>query len=192
MGSHVEAQTRAVTTSESTSATRITLTQSPLERLGPKHLLRHILDDWFENIHAIAPILLRRQFLKRFDSSEAETNLVFCGLVVSIICATCATLRRRSFSDYGGVTAERCYEIVELDGLLPSDGPYSLDWCVAKYNLSASSNAVSTLPLAQANRYTTDAQLGVNHLLHHGVGQLSFVDGQLLKRLYWLLVVGDM
>ena len=112
--------------------------------------------------------------------------------MVSIICATCATLRRRSHNDYDGVTAESCYEVIELDGLLPSNGPYSLDWCVAKYNLSASSHALPTLPLAQANRYTTDAQLGVKHLLHHGAAQMSLIDDQLLKRLYWLLIVGDM
>ncbi|KXJ85540.1 hypothetical protein Micbo1qcDRAFT_110722, partial [Microdochium bolleyi] len=170
----------------------VRLPPSPLWRLGPDHLIRHVLNDWFEHIHPIAPILFRRSFLKRLDSGETETNPVFYGLVISVVCATCATLRSRSHSiDYGGITAERCFDVVEAENLLSSNRSYSLDWCVAKYNLCASSGAVSGISLVQANRYSTDAQLGVKYLIRNELAKASFVEQQLLKRLYWLLAVGD-
>ncbi|KAJ1324696.1 RNA polymerase II-specific transcription factor-like protein [Microdochium nivale] len=170
---------------------------SPLELLGPRDLVRHILDDWFEHIHPLAPVLLRRRFLARLDSDEADTNPVFAALVISVVCATCATLRRPSHrqTDYGSITTERCFEIVEAGpGLLPPHGPYSLDWCVAKYNLGASARAMPSLPTTHVGRYITDAQLGVRHLLHaHQAAEpcLPLIEVQLLKRLYWLLIVTD-
>lgn len=172
------------------------LSQSPLQSpepailslLAPESLIHSVLDDWFDHIHPLAPILHRRQFLSRLNNGDAS-NPVFCGVVISVLCATCATLRRKSFEEYYPITLERCINLIETYNLLPVDGPYSLDWCAAKYNLSCAAMVHSDMSNPWNHRVLNEAVTGTRYLLNYRLDQISILEKELLKRLYCLLEI---
>lgn len=166
--------------------------QSPepgiLSLLAPESLIYSVVDDWFEHIHPLAPILHRRQFLSRLRNGDTS-NPVFCGLVISVLCATCATLRRKSFEEYYPITLERCINLIETYNLLPVDGPYSLDWCAAKYNLSCAAMVHSDMSNPWNHRVLNEAVTGTRYLLEYKLNQISLLAKELLKRLSCLLEI---
>lgn len=161
-----------------------------LEQLGPSSLIRQIIDDWFELIHSVAPILHRGQFLGRLENGDATRDLEFCGLVVSICAATTVSLKRRSSAQYGSITFERCLEIVKENKLLESKDNFSLEWCQAKYNLGCALGAEREIDDPSGFRFMSEAVMGVKYLLYYKLSTMSLVSQQLLKRLYWLIFAG--
>ncbi|RDW86085.1 fungal specific transcription factor domain-containing protein [Aspergillus mulundensis] len=158
-----------------------------LHLLAPSSLIRAVLNDWFTHIHPLAPVLHRRDFLTRFGENTADP--IFTGLVVSILAATTATLRRKSFAEYHPITPGRCIGIIQSHGLLPADGPYSLDWCIAKYNLATASMAQRGMSDPFVHRMVGEAVTGTGYLLAHNLAQMGVMQGELLKRLWCLLEV---
>ncbi|KAL3461661.1 hypothetical protein BJX64DRAFT_152404 [Aspergillus heterothallicus] len=142
------------------------------------------------HIHPLAPILHRRTFFTRLAAGETRINRSFCGLVVSILAATCATLRRKSFVEYKPITLERCKQlIVEYDLLESCNGSYCLDSCMAKYNLGTASVAFGDMSDSRIWRMLSESMTGVRWLITFELPRMSVMDGELLKRLYCLLVI---
>jgi hypothetical protein len=148
--------------------------------------MMHILGDWFDKIHAVAPILLRRRFLSRLNDGEASRSRTFCALVVSVCAATISTLPR---GDYGHLTVEKCIDFIEEHQLLQHSilrPSYSVDWCISMYNIGAS---IVTQNTSDIRRYhaLAEAAAGTRYLLLADERSASFVDQQILKRLFWLI-----
>lgn len=161
-----------------------------LEQLGQFSLIEQIIDDWFELIHSVAPILHRGQFLKRLTDGDASRDLEFCGLVISVCAATVVSLKRRSTAQYGSITFERCLEVVKDNHLLDSNDSFTLEWCQAKYNFGCAMGAQRGLDDPSGFRLLSEAVAGVKYLIYYKLPTWPLISQQLLKRLYWLLFAG--
>ncbi|OLN87894.1 hypothetical protein CCHL11_00160 [Colletotrichum chlorophyti] len=160
-----------------------------LALFAPDGLVRRMLDDWFEKVHALAPVLHRRRFMHRLKAGEANTDRTFCALVISVCAATVATLRR---ADYSPVTVETCLDFIEEQHLLdhglrkPS---YSLDWCIAMYNIGTSASSMNEDGLGDMGSFhgMSEAAAGARFLAYYRMADLDMSEQQLLKRLFWLI-----
>ncbi|KAL4778517.1 hypothetical protein BJX76DRAFT_352544 [Aspergillus varians] len=157
--------------------------------LAPSNLIHGIISDWFDNIHPLAPILHRRRFLTRLLNGDTSNDPVFCGLVISLVCATCVTFRRKSFAEYHPITVERCIHLIQSHNLLPTDGPYSLDWCVAKYNLANVAMAHRGMSDPWTHRMLNETMTGSRYLLMYKLDEMALIHRELLKRLNCLLKI---
>lgn len=152
-------------------------------------VISRLLNDFFDKIHPLAPILLRRRFLRRLRNREADGDAMFCGLVISVCAATKATFPR---GDYGSVTVDYCVEFLDTHGLLRSQfahGTFCLDWCIAMYNMGVAMSAVSELGLSNMRAYhvLNEAATGTRYLAYYSMHKLDEAEQQLLRRLFWLL-----
>ncbi|KAH8652645.1 hypothetical protein BGZ60DRAFT_533508 [Tricladium varicosporioides] len=161
-----------------------------LGELGPPSLIRQIIDDWFSLIHSVAPLLHRGQFLSRLENGETAHDPEFCGLVISICAATVASLKRKSCTNYGEVTVEKCSEVISRNRLLEGKEKMTLEWCQAKYNLSTAIGSERGMDTSDPFRFIGEASLGVKYLLYHEVAGMELLRRELLKRLYWLIFAG--
>lgn len=123
--------------------------------------------------------------MARFHSSEAMQDGLFAALVVSVCAATISSLRRKSHEDYGSLTPERCWEVIEELSPNSQHVKYSLDWCQMKYNLASSQSA--TTDMTRHFRNISEAAAGVKYLMYYHIEDMSILEQQLLKRLYWLI-----
>ncbi|KXH60123.1 hypothetical protein CNYM01_10282 [Colletotrichum nymphaeae SA-01] len=160
-----------------------------LALFAPEDLIQRMLHDWFEKVHALAPVLHRRRFLHRLKAGEANTDRTFCALVVSVCAATVATLRR---ADYSPVTVERCLDFIEEQHLLDHGlrkPVYSLDWCVAMYNIGTSASSMNEDGLGDMGSFhgMSEAAAGARFLAYYRMADLDMSEQQLLKRLFWLI-----
>ncbi|KAJ0313221.1 uncharacterized protein N0V96_002708 [Colletotrichum fioriniae] len=160
-----------------------------LALFAPEDLIKRMLHDWFEKVHALAPVLHRRRFLHRLKAGEANTDRTFCALVVSVCAATVATLRR---VDYSPVTVERCLDFIEEQHLLDHGlrkPVYSLDWCVAMYNIGTSASSMNEDGLGDMGSFhgMSEAAAGARFLAYYRMADLDMSEQQLLKRLFWLI-----
>ncbi|TLS22955.1 uncharacterized protein PpBr36_06223 [Pyricularia pennisetigena] len=169
-----------------------------LSRLASMELVEQVLNDWFEKLHPLTPVLHRRHFMWRLRQGEASSNnttgRIFCALVASTCAVTAASLRCWA----GSINARRCLAFIDELELLhrrpASDAgsdtfEYSLDWCIAMYNVGA-----ALFSLSGNSTYTpgvhgafSQAAEGVRYILRYRMSDTSFADQQLLKRLLWLL-----
>lgn len=152
-----------------------------------------MLNDWFDKVHPVAPILFRRRFLGRLAAGEADRDRTFCGLVASVCAAVAATLPREG---YGNVTVSRCLDFISENGLVAggfSRVEYSVDWCVAMYNLGTAAGTISEAGSSDVKSYhaLSEATAGVRYLMYYNMQGLDHVERQLLKRLFWLLFAGS-
>ncbi|KAI3539745.1 hypothetical protein CSPX01_08701 [Colletotrichum filicis] len=160
-----------------------------LALFASEDLVQRMLHDWFEKVHALAPVLHRRRFLHRLKAREANTDRTFCALVVSVCAATVATLRR---ADYSPVTVERCLDFIEERHLLDHGlrkPVYSLDWCVAMYNIGTSASSMNEDGLGDMGSFhgMSEAAAGARFLAYYRMADLDMSEQQLLKRLFWLI-----
>jgi hypothetical protein len=93
--------------------------------------------------------------------------------------------------DYGPLTPQRCVQFVDEHQLLYRRlaGPdYTLDWCVAMYNIGASIGSYDEAGISGTRCFhaLSSAAAGVRFMLHDYI-QDNLVEQQLLKRLFWLL-----
>ncbi|CEL07033.1 hypothetical protein ASPCAL10199 [Aspergillus calidoustus] len=171
-----------------------------LALLAPLSLIKTVLNDWFTHIHPLAPILHRKTFLARVHAhthahpadqphKNKTSARLFTGLVISILAATCATLRRKSFAEYHPVTLERCKHFIITYDLLPYDGPYCLDWCIAKYNLGTAATAYGNMSDPWIWRVLGESMTGVMWLVAFRAEAMEVADQEVLKRLCCLLIV---
>ena len=160
---------------------------------APQEAVSLAIEDWFEKIHPVAPILARRRFLRRYKEGEAARNPIFCGLVVSICAATAATLPREH---YGPITVTSSVDFIERNQLLAGgffQGPSStLDWCISMYNLGTALGSVSGADMSDKRSYhkLSEATMGTRYLAYYCMPQLDYVEQQLTRRLFSLLYVG--
>lgn len=151
-----------------------------------------LLDDWFNVIHPLAPILLRRRFMRRLRQEAADVDAVFCGLVISVCAAVKATLPR---GDYRPVTVDYCVEFLDTHGLLRSRfarGSFTLDWCIAMYNIGTAMGATTKSGLSSMRAYhaLSEAAAGARYLAYYRLYEHDEIEQQLLRRLIWLLFAG--
>ncbi|KAL4985732.1 hypothetical protein BDW68DRAFT_198588 [Aspergillus falconensis] len=158
-----------------------------LSHLAPSSLINTVLDDWFTHIHPLAPVLHRQHFFTRLASSTGDP--VFTGLVISVLAATAATLRRKSFAEYCPITPDQCIQLIQRHDLLPADGTYCLDWCIAKYNLATASMAQRDLSDPLVYQMIGEAVTGTGFLLSNKLEEMGLLHQELLKRLWCLLEI---
>ncbi|KAH7191751.1 uncharacterized protein B0J16DRAFT_281258 [Fusarium flagelliforme] len=160
-----------------------------LSLFAPEPLISRLYGDWFNEIHPLAPIHLRRQFLRRLQQGEGDTNADFCGLVISLCAATKATLPRR---DYGLVTVDYCVNFLDTHGLLQSQfgrDCYSIDRCIAMYHIGTAMSATTPSGLSSMRAYhaLSEAAAGTRYLVYYRLHEYDEAQQQLLRRLMWLL-----
>ncbi|KAM5347348.1 hypothetical protein ACJ41O_010353 [Fusarium nematophilum] len=147
-----------------------------------------ILTDWSRFVYPLAPLLHKKRFLQRILQHEDERNPTFCALVLSTCAVTVSTLRRRSFHNYPGVTVEKCVGIIDREQMLWPVS-YTLDWCIARYNIASALNALYGLDDVRVYHGIKDAMAGVQWMLFHSRETRSVHDQEMLKRLYWLIAM---
>jgi len=104
-----------------------------------------------------------------------------------------STLRRRSFHTHRGLTFQGCIEAIHRDKLL-EDASYSLDWCIASYNVASTLNVMHGHDDRRVYRAIKDAMAGVqwNLFRQNQRDGRSVHDEEMLKRLYWLIAMWQM
>lgn len=127
--------------------------------------------------------------MHRLKAGEAASDRTFCALVVSVCAATVATLRR---ADYHPVTVEGCLDFIEDHHLLDHGirkPAYSLDWCIAMYNIGTSASSMNENGLGDMGSFhgMSEAAAGARFLAYYRMADLDMSEQQLLKRLFWLI-----
>ena len=166
-----------------------------LEALAEFATIEHVLSDWFELVHPVAPIVHRDTFLRQLRDAEVSHSPGFVNLVFSLCAATVATLRRRS-SAYGLITVERCYELARQNEMAQAQtsDPLSnitLEWCQTKYNFAVSLSPVRGIDSPVPQMLMAEATTGTGYLLHYAADSQPFLIRELLRRLYWLCFAGQ-
>ena len=156
---------------------------------APDAIISRLYADWFNEIHPLAPIHLRRRFLRRLQQGEADTDADFCGLVISLCAATKATLPRR---DYGHITVDFCVDFLDTHGLLKGQfgrDCYSIDRCIAMYHIGTAMTATTPSGLSSMRAYQalSEAAAGTRYLVYYQLHEYDEAEQQLLRRLMWLL-----
>jgi hypothetical protein len=162
-----------------------------LSQVGSPTVIQRIIEDWFEFVHSVAPILHYASFMRRLADDEARNDPEFVALVISVCAATVACLRKKYSVNYENVTAERCFEVVKQKRLLENPKTFTLEWCQASYHLGTALSSERGLDDVDGFRYFNQAVCGVKYLLHFQMPNMTFMSQQLLKRLYWLLFAGN-
>lgn len=161
------------------------------ELLAPASLVRKIVDDWFEFIYPLTPILHRDTFLSQYTASETVNNPDLTALVLSL-CAITVTILHHRPNDYRDVvTAGRCYTVLSASYLNQEPDQITLVRCQVKYNMALSLGSEVGLDSAIGQRLFTQAMAEAAYLLHYEDSQMSFLQLELTKRLYWLCFDGQ-
>ncbi|PSN59656.1 hypothetical protein BS50DRAFT_508056 [Corynespora cassiicola Philippines] len=162
-----------------------------LELIAPMPILQQIISDWFGWIHPVAPIFQHDQIMDQIRRSAMNnSDSSFIILVSSICAATIASLRRRR-GLYGTVTVEHCLDLAERLGLWSRKNPITLEGALAMYNFSSATHHEHGFDSPCAHRFSAGASIGVKYLIYHELEKMSFINQQILKRLYWLLFAGQ-
>ncbi|KAF2621459.1 hypothetical protein BU25DRAFT_404470 [Macroventuria anomochaeta] len=164
-----------------------------LEALAPFELIQQLVADWFGWIHPVAPILQQDQFMQRLTDSQASPDNVstsFLLLVASIGAATVASLRRRRHL-YTNVTVESCLDFADRLGVWSPNAAITVERSIAMYNFGSALHHEHGIDSPLSHRLITEAAMSVKYLIHQSIDTLSFMDAQILKRLYWLIYAGN-
>ncbi|KAK7190934.1 hypothetical protein DPSP01_009144 [Paraphaeosphaeria sporulosa] len=160
-----------------------------IEHIASLPVLQQLVEDWFGWIHPVAPIFHRAQILDRIMQAQTANNgsdPSFLILVASLCAAVVASLRRRR-GLYGAVTVDGCFDIAERLGLWDRHRRISLEWVLAMYNFTSATHHEQGIGSPLAHRLSAETAMGVKYLLYHDFDQMSILDQQVLKRLYWLI-----
>lgn len=162
--------------------------------IAPSDVFHHIIDDWFDWVHPVAPILHQGHFMRRVDGggtdSARDGSTSFLLLAASISAATVASLRRRR-ELYGTVTVEGCLELAERHKLWSSSCVITLERALTLYNFSSAVHHEHGMDSPLGYRLLGEASTSVTYLLHQQLDRMSFMEQQILKRLYWLIYAGQ-
>lgn len=170
-----------------TTASLGSLSPRGRQKIAPQHVIEQIVQNWFDFVHSVAPILHRAHFLKRLADGDAKHDYEFSNLVISVCAATVACLRRKSSASGVSITVENCCDAIEQNAVYQPNRVITLEWCQTKYNLAAALGSKNGIDDAHFFILLSEATAGVKYLLHHKLGHMDFVSQQLLKRLYWLV-----
>lgn len=162
-----------------------------LEDLAPPLVLRQAIDDWFELVHPVAPLLHRDSFLRRLLDPSCAQDTDFLSLVVSVCAATVSTLRRRTAPYSGIITVEKCFQILSTIDSARGDLPISLIRCQAKYNLACSLTQERGMDDRTTQLLFAEVTSMVGILLHYEIDSASTMDRELTRRLHWLCFAGQ-
>lgn len=164
-----------------------TTTDEPqkLAQLAPIFLIRQVIDDWFELVHPVAPILHRRTFLEQLEDTLRHDDEFVC-LVVSVCAATVTTLRRKTLEYASTITVEKCYEMTrKIDRKLESP-TINITRCQIKYNLAVAVGSENGMDNLDSQMLLIEATAMIGRIIHYEMQALSLRDKELAKRLYWL------
>ncbi|KAH4801863.1 hypothetical protein HBH61_188260 [Parastagonospora nodorum] len=159
-----------------------------LDLIAPSEILDLILDDWFNCFHPIAPVLHRNSFMARIRSvhdGDVHESRSFLVLVASVCAATCASLRRRRHH-YSTVTVDSCLALAERFGLWAAPESITLEKALAFYNFSSAVHLEHGIDSAIAFRLIGDSTVCIKYLMQQKLDDMSFMDQQIVKRLYWM------
>ena len=162
-----------------------------LDKLAPTFVLRQAINDWFEFVHPVAPILHRDTFLRQFDDPSTSQDPNFLMLVVSVCSATVSTLRRSAAPYADLITVEKCYQLISSSSQAREPAPITLVRCQTKYNMAASLIQERGMDSDTVPLLLTEAMAMIGHLLHYEIHNLSTCESELVKRLYWLCFAGQ-
>lgn len=160
------------------------------EDLAPRSVIDQVLDEWFEFVHPVAPILHRDSFLQTWNNVDDQT-WDFQALVISICAATVAALRRRAAVYESLVTVERCMALLASIEDIKGALPVSLIRAQIKYNMAVVMVQERGLDSAESQLIMVETIGMVSYLLHYQAESMSFRDRELCKRLYWLCFAGE-
>lgn len=121
--------------------------------------------------------------------SLENTSSSFLLLIASICAATVASLRRRRHL-YQNLTVESCLAFAERLGVWSSSATITVERSIAVYNFGSALHHEHGIDSPISHRLMTEAAMSVKFLIHQSVDTMSFMDAQLLKRLYWLIYAG--
>lgn len=164
-----------------------------LDLIARPEVLHRIIDDWLNWIHPVAPILHRGHFMRRMygdGDRERDSSASFVLLVASVCAATVASLRRRR-ELYGTVTVEGCLDVAEQLKLWSMASITTLDRALTIYNFSSAVHHEHGIDSSLNHRLYGEASTSVAYLLHQHFDQMTFMEQQILKRLYWLIYAGQ-
>ena len=149
------------------------------------------MDDWFEFIHPLIPLLHRRRVLSRIQDGEMNHNPIFLALVISVVAVTSSSLGQRNSPQDDMKTPLRCAQLIEENDLLKSE-ICTVDWCIAHYNIAYALVGHLRLPNWKIFRSVKHCMAGVQWFLFYNTGEKTPYDEEISKRLYSLLTIWDL
>ncbi|KAF2130496.1 hypothetical protein P153DRAFT_338350 [Dothidotthia symphoricarpi CBS 119687] len=164
-----------------------------LEIIAPFPTVQQLIADWFGWIHPVAPILHPDRFLEQVaetHDSASEVSPSFLLLVTSLCAATFASLRRRRHL-YAPVTVDSCLDLAERLGLWQPSNTITLERSLTIYNFSSAAHHERGIDSALSHRLFAEAAMSVTYLTYQKSTEMSFMEQQILKRLYWLVYAGQ-
>ncbi|RTE72589.1 hypothetical protein BHE90_012997 [Fusarium euwallaceae] len=173
----------------STHSSAATDAHCGLNQLGPPHIIAETIEDWFELVHCVSPVLHRASFLRRLANGDASRDPEFCNLVVSVCAATISVLKRSRHR--GVVTLSKCMKIIRNNDPGAPRMEFTLEWCQTKYNLAVAYLTKYGTDSPTVIHLLSEAAAGVRYLLFSTPDQLSFISRELLKRLLYLIFAGQ-
>jgi len=175
---------RARLDNDGTTTTQVERERPRLELIAPAAIIHRVMADWFDMIHPVAPIFHRALFMQKVSEDDGSTT--FFLLVVSICAATVASIRRRRHL-YGDISVDACLQLVERFGIWRPNNQITLERALALYNLCIAVNHEHGLDTPLSYRLCAESSISAKYLVHESFEQMSFMDQQTLKRLYWLI-----
>lgn len=161
-----------------------------LSSLAPPFVIQQVIDDWFELIHPLAPILHRDSFIAQLhDPSHHEAD--FKCLVFSVCAATVMTLRRKALEYATTVTVGRCCQLIRELDRERDIGPATLTRCQVKYNLAVALGSEKGMDDLDSQMLLAEATAMVGRLVHYEMQSSQIHERELIKRLYWLCFAGQ-
>lgn len=161
-----------------------------LSSLAPLFVIQQVVDDWFELIHPLAPILHRDGFLKQLhDPSQHEAD--FKRLVFSVCAATVTTLRRKALAYATTVTVGRCYQLIRELDREREIAPATLTRCQIKYNLAVALGSERGMDDLNSQMLLAEATTIIGRIVHYEMQGFQVCERELAKRLYWLCFAGQ-
>ena len=164
-----------------------------LETLAPPVIIKQIIADWFGWIHPVAPIVHQDCFTQQLADMQATTenaSASFLLLVVSVCAVTVASLRRRRHL-YSKVTVESCLNFAKCLRVWSLSTAISVERSIAMYNFGSALHHEHGIDSPLSYPLVTQAAMSVKFLIHQSLDTLSFMDQEILKRLYWLIYAGQ-
>lgn len=113
----------------------------------------------------------------------------FLLLVASVCAATLASLRRRR-QLYPNLTVESCLDFAERLGTWSPSATITVERSIAMYNFGSALHHEHGIDSPISHRLMTEAAMNVKFLIHQSIDTMSFMEAQMLKRLYWLIYAG--
>ena len=179
----------------------LVLTSDPLsiEHLLPLHLFHAVMDDFISLLYPITPIICIRDFRAGVAVQRYQTDPAFLRLCFSLVAITVSSLSRK-FAEYGfplyanpKEVVDRAHNAVMASRLLSDphwDDTPSLSTMICSFLLAGAAHYTQRRTRAWA--LLNESIAGCRDLKLYrkeGYKNLTEVDAQISKRLFWLLYI---